>query len=117
MCVCPAAAPGSRLPAVGNAIHAISIHDVASDTVHQFAPTYRDYVLYSDNQDEDGGKDGSGDEKPKKTFRAKTFVPVGAVRLASFCFESMAFTLSWTGRQVTNCGFVNETAGLPLSWI
>ena len=43
--------PGSTLPAVGNAMHAISIHDVASDTVHQFAPTYRDYVLYSDNQD------------------------------------------------------------------
>lgn len=68
------AAPGTGLPAVGNAIHAISIHDVASDTVHQFAPTYRDYVLYSDKHDDDG----SLVEAPKRTFRAKTFVQVEA---------------------------------------
>eukprot|EP00208_Stichococcus_sp_RCC1054_P005236 CAMPEP_0206140088 /NCGR_PEP_ID=MMETSP1473-20131121/8292_1 /ASSEMBLY_ACC=CAM_ASM_001109 /TAXON_ID=1461547 /ORGANISM="Stichococcus sp, Strain RCC1054" /LENGTH=427 /DNA_ID=CAMNT_0053534099 /DNA_START=327 /DNA_END=1614 /DNA_ORIENTATION=+ len=67
-------------PAVGNAMHAISIHDVASDTVHQFAPTYRDYVLYSDSN-VDGDGDGDGTEQPKvvKTFRAKTFVPVEEV--------------------------------------
>lgn len=73
---CCCAGPGTGLPAVGNAMHAISIHDVASDTVHQFAPTYRDYVLYSDKHDEDG----KPDEAPKRTFRAKTFVPVEAVR-------------------------------------
>lgn len=55
--------------------------------MHQFAPTYRDYVLYSDSNvdgNEDGGGDGSGDakgpSKPPKTYRAKTFVPVGTVR-------------------------------------
>lgn len=32
-----------------NVRHAISIRDVVSDTVHQFAPQYHDYVLYSDN--------------------------------------------------------------------
>jgi hypothetical protein len=57
-------------------MHAISIHDVASDTVHQFAPTYRNYVLYSDKHDDDS----KPDEAPKRTFRAKTFVPVEAVR-------------------------------------
>ena len=30
-----------------NMRHVISIRDVVSDTVHQFAPTYHDYVLYS----------------------------------------------------------------------
>lgn len=66
---------GGGLPAVGNAMHAINIHDVASDTVHQFAPTYRDYVLYSDSHVQ--GND-DGEAKPHKTYRAKTFVPVGA---------------------------------------
>ncbi|KAL4855483.1 malate dehydrogenase [Chlorella vulgaris] len=32
----------------GNITHAISIRDVVTDTVHQFAPAYHDYVLYSD---------------------------------------------------------------------
>ena len=110
-------------------MHAISIHDVASDTVrrrpllaarpsplparpatchggpepahsavsqkpcfglavqvHQFAPTYRDYVLYSDSH-VDGGEDGDATASPKavKTFRAKTFVPVEEV-----CFPCLA---------------------------
>lgn len=75
-CLCCFAAPGAGGAAVGNAMHAISIHDVASDTVHQFAPTYRNYVLYSDKHDDDS----KPDETPKRTFRAKTFVPVEAVR-------------------------------------
>ena len=58
---------------MGNAIHAISIHDVASDTVHQFAPTYRDYVLYSDSNNPEEVKE------PPKTYRAKTFVAIGQV--------------------------------------
>jgi hypothetical protein len=69
-------APGAGGAAVGNAMHAISIHDVASDTVHQFAPTYRNYVLYSDKHDDDS----KPDEAPKRTFRAKTFVPVEAAQ-------------------------------------
>eukprot|EP00803_Ostreobium_quekettii_P004247 evm.model.scf_428.9 EVM.evm.TU.scf_428.9 scf_428:72365-78738(+) len=39
----------------GNIGHAISIQDVVNDTVHQFAPTYQDYVLYSDSNT--GGKE------------------------------------------------------------
>eukprot|EP00210_Caulerpa_lentillifera_P007089 g6782.t1 len=51
----------------GNVRHAISIRDVVSDTVHQFAPQYHDYVLYSDDTT----------EKPVKTVRARTFVKMG----------------------------------------
>ena len=35
-----------------NVRHAISIRDVVTDTVHQFAPQYHDYVLYSDDTTE-----------------------------------------------------------------
>ena len=40
----------------GNVRHAISIRDVVSDTVHQFAPQYHDYVLYSDDTTEKPNK-------------------------------------------------------------
>ena len=48
--------------------------------MHQFAPTYREYVLYSDSN-VDGGDEGDRAASPKvvKTFRAKTFVPVEEV--------------------------------------
>ena len=56
--------PGTAGPTTGigleNMRHVISIHDVVSDTMHQFAPTYHDYVLYSN---------GGGKEAPK-TVRA-----------------------------------------------
>ncbi|CAI5527305.1 unnamed protein product [Closterium sp. Naga37s-1] len=45
--------------------HAINLTDVVSDTVHQFAPTYHDYVLYSD---------GTGETHH---YRTRTFVPSG----------------------------------------
>ncbi|XP_051136687.1 uncharacterized protein LOC127255244 isoform X2 [Andrographis paniculata] len=46
--------------------HALKLNDFYHDTVHQFAPTYHDYVLY--NHD--------GDEGARK-YRARTFVPTG----------------------------------------
>eukprot|EP00884_Botryococcus_braunii_P002753 jgi/Botrbrau1/12479/Bobra.0169s0026.1 len=52
-----------------NMRHVISIHDVVSDTMHQFAPTYHDYVLYSNG--------GPATKGPPKKVRAKTFVAVG----------------------------------------
>ncbi|XP_057840642.1 uncharacterized protein LOC131050448 [Cryptomeria japonica] len=36
----------------GSLIHALSFNDVLRDTVHQFAPTYHDYILYSSGGDE-----------------------------------------------------------------
>ncbi|BDA41803.1 Transmembrane protein 184B at N-terminal half [Coccomyxa sp. Obi] len=50
-----------------NMRHVISIHDVVSDTMHQFAPTYHNYVLYSNG----------GSKEAPKTVKAKTFVAVG----------------------------------------
>ena len=46
---------------VSNIRHAMNINDVVSDTVHQFAPTYHSYVLYSN----------SGARNAPKTVRTK----------------------------------------------
>ncbi|KZV43695.1 transmembrane protein 184A-like [Dorcoceras hygrometricum] len=48
--------------------HALKLNDFYHDTVHQFAPTYHDYVLYNHNSE--------GDEGARK-YRARTFVPTG----------------------------------------
>jgi len=66
----------------GNVRHAISIRDVVNDTVHQFAPQYHDYVLYSD---ETTGKPvkyslrplSQMDEWSRKTVRTRTSVKMG----------------------------------------
>ncbi|XP_058077439.1 uncharacterized protein LOC131225857 [Magnolia sinica] len=47
--------------------HALKFNDFYHDTVHQFAPTYHDYVLYNSNE---------GDEGTRK-YRSRTFVPTG----------------------------------------
>ncbi|KAL2325675.1 hypothetical protein Fmac_024733 [Flemingia macrophylla] len=47
--------------------HALKLNDFYHDTVHQFAPTYHDYVLYNH---------GEGEEGPRK-YRSRTFVPIG----------------------------------------
>ncbi|KAL3814589.1 hypothetical protein ACJIZ3_015857 [Penstemon smallii] len=47
--------------------HALKLNDFYHDTVHQFAPTYHDYVLYNHNEGEDGAK----------KYRTRTFVPTG----------------------------------------
>ncbi len=39
-----------------NMKHVISIHDVVSDTMHQFAPTYHNYVLYSNQGSKEAPK-------------------------------------------------------------
>ncbi|KAK7344316.1 hypothetical protein VNO77_13778 [Canavalia gladiata] len=47
--------------------HALMLNDFYHDTVHQFAPTYHDYVLYNH---------GEGEEGTRK-YRSRTFVPIG----------------------------------------
>ncbi|WOH04445.1 hypothetical protein DCAR_0623854 [Daucus carota subsp. sativus] len=47
--------------------HALMINDFYHDTVHQFAPTYHDYVLYNHNDCEEGAT----------KYRTRTFVPTG----------------------------------------
>ncbi|KAF9669783.1 hypothetical protein SADUNF_Sadunf13G0000300 [Salix dunnii] len=60
--------------------HALKLNDLYHDTVHQFAPTYHDYVLYNHT---------AGDEGTRK-YRSRTFVPTGqemdAVRKNKFMF-------------------------------
>lgn len=51
----------------GSLAHALKLNDFYHDTVHQFAPTYHDYVLYNHNE---------GDEGTRK-YRSRTFVPTG----------------------------------------
>ncbi|KAL4202287.1 hypothetical protein AMTRI_Chr02g220280 [Amborella trichopoda] len=50
----------------GSLAHALKFNDFYHDTVHQFAPTYHDYVLYN-NESEDG----------TRKYRSRTFVPTG----------------------------------------
>ncbi|GFP80415.1 transmembrane protein 184a [Phtheirospermum japonicum] len=47
--------------------HALKLNDFYHDTVHQFAPTYHDYVLYNHGEGDDGAR----------KYRARTFVPTG----------------------------------------
>ncbi|KAK7259059.1 hypothetical protein RIF29_24653 [Crotalaria pallida] len=47
--------------------HALKLNDFYHDTVHQFAPTYHDYVLYNHSEGEEG----------TRKYRSRTFVPIG----------------------------------------
>ncbi|RAL37874.1 hypothetical protein DM860_000568 [Cuscuta australis] len=47
--------------------HSLKLNDFYHDTVHQFAPTYHDYVLYNNSEGEEGSM----------KYRARTFVPTG----------------------------------------
>ena len=53
--VAHAAGPNTGL-GLENMRHVISIHDVVSDTMHQFAPTYHNYVLYSNQGSKEAPK-------------------------------------------------------------
>uniref|UniRef100_A0A0D6QY56 Transmembrane protein 184A n=1 Tax=Araucaria cunninghamii TaxID=56994 RepID=A0A0D6QY56_ARACU len=57
---------GSSSGLGGSLTHALKFNDFYDDTVHQFAPTYHDYILYSNE----------GEEGPRK-YRTRTFVPTG----------------------------------------
>ncbi|GMH14976.1 hypothetical protein Nepgr_016817 [Nepenthes gracilis] len=51
----------------GSLAHALKLNDFYHDTVHQFAPTYHDYVLYNHGEGEEG----------MRKYRSRTFVPTG----------------------------------------
>ncbi|XP_019191138.1 PREDICTED: transmembrane protein 184A-like [Ipomoea nil] len=57
---------GSSRGFTASLAHALMLNDFYHDTVHQFAPTYHDYVLYN-----------HGDGEGAKKYRARTFVPTG----------------------------------------
>ncbi|CAO2831177.1 unnamed protein product [Amaranthus hypochondriacus] len=58
---------GVSLGFSGSLAHALKLNDFYHDTVHQFAPTYHEYVLYNHSD---------GEEGPRK-YRSRTFVPTG----------------------------------------
>ncbi|EEF50053.1 transmembrane protein 184A [Ricinus communis] len=58
---------GGSYGLTGSLAHALKLNDFYHDTVHQFAPTYHDYVLYNHSE---------GDEGTRK-YRSRTFVPTG----------------------------------------
>ncbi|KAG0571221.1 hypothetical protein KC19_6G220800 [Ceratodon purpureus] len=49
-------------------LHALNFSDLVYDTMHQFAPTYHEYVLYSD-----------GSQEAPQRYRVRTFVPTEQV--------------------------------------
>lgn len=55
ICAVPLAGANAGL-GLENMRHVISIHDVVSDTMHQFAPTYHNYVLYSNGGSKEAPK-------------------------------------------------------------
>ncbi|KAL5700462.1 hypothetical protein ACHQM5_025901 [Ranunculus cassubicifolius] len=59
---------GSSGDLTGSLSHALKFNDFYHDTVHQFAPTYHDYVLYNHSSE---GEDGT------RKYRSRTFVPTG----------------------------------------
>jgi len=61
---------GASSGLTGSLSHAVKFNDFYHDTVHQFAPTYHDYVLYNSNND---GDEGTAATK----YRSRTFVPTG----------------------------------------
>ncbi|KAL3515814.1 hypothetical protein ACH5RR_022716 [Cinchona calisaya] len=90
--------------------HALKLNDFYHDTVHQFAPTYHDYVLYNHSEGEEG----------TRKYRARTFVPTGpemdTVRKNKRIFGSKVediqlSRLSSSGSSTTqNTGPVQDTA-------
>jgi len=61
--------------------HAINIHDVFSDTMHQFAPQYQDYTLYEGSEETP-----EATQKKKKApgrSRIRTFVLMNSAEKAS----------------------------------
>lgn len=84
--------------------HALMFNDFYHDTVHQFAPTYHDYVLYNNND---------GDEGATK-YRSRTFVPTGqemdAVRKNKFPsgFRHDEIQLSSLSASGTNSHAISE---------
>ncbi|XP_051132908.1 uncharacterized protein LOC127252672 [Andrographis paniculata] len=59
---------GAKISFISSLAHALKLNDLYHDTVHQFAPTYHDYVLYNPSEGDDGAR----------KYRSRTFVPTGA---------------------------------------
>ncbi|KAJ6798677.1 transmembrane protein 184B-like [Iris pallida] len=88
----------------GSLAHAVKFNDFYHDTVHQFAPTYHEYVLYNNTE---------GDEGARK-YRSRTFVPTGhemdAVRRTKYGGRLDDIQLSSVSTSGTNSPTVSSTS-------
>eukprot|EP00891_Asterochloris_glomerata_P000453 jgi/Astpho2/453/Aster-03499 len=120
--LCPlldAAGPHTGLD-VHNVTHAISVRDLVSDTVHQFAPTYHDYVLYSNSGAKSAPKaQGSpsarnGQPSTPETQRAKAIpLPKGVeLQQAGYNFRDNANLLANMELGVHREDYERETTDL-----
>ncbi|XP_015865944.3 uncharacterized protein LOC107403553 [Ziziphus jujuba] len=91
----------------GSLAHALKLNDFYHDTVHQFAPTYHDYVLYNHNE---------GDEGTRK-YRSRTFVPTGpemdAVRKNKFTLGNKIDDIQLSSFSSSNSSSPKHTATIP----
>ena len=69
--------------------HAINLHDVFNDTVHQFAPQYHDYVLH-DGQSDTPQTEQKGATAKKRQSRIKTYVLMSSDRASLRQNDSLA---------------------------
>jgi len=70
----------------GNVTHAMSISDVLSDTLHNFAPAYSEYVLYSDGTRKPTTTNGTampGSKKKKSSTKTDTAELLSSVEMGS----------------------------------
>ncbi|OWM86105.1 transmembrane protein 184A-like isoform X1 [Punica granatum] len=81
---------------IGSLTHAVKLNDLYHDTVHQFAPTYHEYVLYNHTEGEEGAK----------KYRSRTFVPTGqemeAVRKNKAMFGNKLEEVELSGSSATS---------------
>lgn len=91
----------------GSLAHAVKLNDFYHDTVHQFAPTYHDYVLYNHSE---------GDEGTRK-YRSRTFVPTGpemdAVRKNKHMLGNKLDDIQLSSLSSSNPSTPKESASAP----
>uniref|UniRef100_A0A2P2LCY4 Transmembrane protein 184A n=1 Tax=Rhizophora mucronata TaxID=61149 RepID=A0A2P2LCY4_RHIMU len=98
---------GGSCGLTGSLAHALKLNDFYHDTVHQFAPTYHDYVLYNHND---------GDEGTRK-YRARTFVPTGqemdAVRRNRYAFGNKMDEIQLSSHPSSGTNTPDNTVTVP----
>uniref|UniRef100_A0A2P2LCY6 Uncharacterized protein n=1 Tax=Rhizophora mucronata TaxID=61149 RepID=A0A2P2LCY6_RHIMU len=98
---------GGSCGLTGSLGHALKLNDFYHDTVHQFAPTYHDYVLYNHND---------GDEGTRR-YRARTFVPTGqemdAVRRNRHVFGNKMDEIQLSSHPSSVSSTPNNTVSVP----
>ncbi|CAL0324787.1 unnamed protein product [Lupinus luteus] len=87
--------------------HALKLNDFYHDTVHQFAPTYHDYVLYNHSEGEEG----------TRKYRSRTFVPIGpemdTVRKNKYVFGNKLDDIQLSSMSSSNSSTPSHSDPMP----